>query len=142
MRKFIVSNPEKFKGNAEVYYNDLGTLCKIDVINTDMEPVTVSHFKQAVPATVGGMINGSAFGKSTTVIEGDFVVTFNMFWEAYCRKFNKKRCEPLWNKLDKVKQVKAYYGIAIYDKFLSKSGRFKCDPENYLRNELWENEYR
>ena len=34
-------------------------------------------------------------------------------------------------------------GIVKYDRFLAyKGNREKLDPENYLRNEAWENEWR
>ena len=49
----------------------------------------------------------------------------------------------LWNKLGKTEQVKAYYGITTYDKYLSReTWRGKVDPENYLRNQMWENEWK
>ena len=39
-------------------------------------------------------------------------------------------------------QVLAYMGVPAYDKFLKKEGyRSKADPETYLRNRYWENEY-
>ena len=76
------------------------------------------------------------------IVEDEFEVTFDMFWIAYNKKINRKRCEPIWNKLSKPKQVKAYYGVKSYDKYLKvESWRQKADPENYLRNEMWENEY-
>jgi hypothetical protein len=67
---------------------------------------------------------------------------YDMFWKAYNKKINNKRCIQLWNKMSKTKQVKAYYGITQYDKFLSKEDwRTKADPETYLRNEMFYNEW-
>jgi hypothetical protein len=66
-----------------------------------------------------------------------------MFWQRYDKKINRKRCEPLWEKLSKPKQVAAWAGIDAYNKFLqANSWRKKADPETYLRNEMWENEWK
>lgn len=142
MKRFLITSP-KFTGQAELQYNDKGTLCKIDLTQAAMEEIVVQHFKQAAPSTLHKLINGNCFSKDTIIVEADFEVTFDMFWEAYRKKINKLRCTPLWNKLTKVEQVSAYYGISTYDKYLHKeSWRTKQDPENYLRNKAWLNEYR
>jgi hypothetical protein len=66
-----------------------------------------------------------------------------MFWQLYDKKINRKRCEPLWDKLSKNKQVAAWAGINAYNKFLqANSWRKKADPESYLKNEMWENEWK
>ena len=79
---------------------------------------------------------------SAIVVEADFEVNFDMFWKAYNHKINKLRAVALWGKLSKTDQVKAYYGVAVYDKFLKKEGyRKKADPETYLRNKMYDNEY-
>lgn len=142
MKRFLITSP-KFTGQAELQYNDKGTLCKIDCTQAVMEEITIMHFKQAVPATLSKLISGRAFSSDTIIVEADFEVTFEMFWEAYRKKINKLRCIPLWNKLSKVEQVSAYYGISTYDKYLHReSWRTKQDPENYLRNKAWLNEYK
>lgn len=67
-----------------------------------------------------------------------------MFWKAYDVKVNKKRCIPIWDKLTKTQQVKAWAGIKKYDSYLKslKWSRPKADPDTYLRQEYWENEYK
>lgn len=143
MRRFIISNETKFSGNAEIWYNEKGTLCKIDCTQTNMEEVIILNFKQAIPASLNKLINGNAFSSETTIVEADLDITFDKFWEDYRKKINKVRCEPLWSKMSKVQQVAAYYGIGKYDKYLHKeSWRSKSDPESYLRNRMWENEWR
>jgi hypothetical protein len=108
-----------------------------------MDAATVYHFKNAIPPTIGHLVGGNAFSKNTTVVEVDFVITFEMFWQRYDKKINRKRCEPLWEKLSKPKQVAAWAGIDAYNKFLqANSWRKKADPETYLRNEMWENEWK
>lgn len=141
MKRFLITS-DKFTGTAELMYNERGTLIKIDMTQAQMCENTVVGFKRAVPQNLPLLIRNDWCSPGTTVVEADFEVTFEMFWNAYRLKVNKKRCTPLWDKLSKPKQVAAFYGISRYDKFLHKTGRYKLDPENYLRNETWENEYR
>jgi hypothetical protein len=142
MRKFLITSP-KFTGAAELLYNESGTLCKIDCTNTNMDEQVMQHFKQCCPVIVHRLINNSPFSSNTTVVEGDFEVNFQMFWDAYRNKVNRLRAEKLWNQLSKTEQVEAYYGISRYDKFLHRNDwRTKADPDTYLRNKYWQNEYK
>lgn len=143
MRKFLIESP-RFEGNAEILYNDQGTLMLIDLTNCVIDVDVVHHFKQSVPAEIKRVLDGTGFGPTTTVVEGAFEVTFEMFWKAYNKKINKIRAEKVWNSLSKVDQVRAYYGIKAYDKHLAtvEKYRAKADPETYLRNRYWENEWK
>lgn len=140
MRKFIITS-NKTPGQIELVYNEQGNICLIDLNNVKLNSQQFYWLAKTTPFSVD-LIEQCFNVDGITVIEGAFEVTFDMFWEKYNKKINKKRCYPLWNKLDKVKQVKAYLGIAKYDKFLTTTTRGKLDPENYLRNEAWENEWK
>lgn len=140
MRRFLITSP-KFSGQAEAIYNDADVLCKIDVTDTNMDAQTIFHFKKSVGHDIDNI--ATYFTKETTIIEAAFEVTFDMFWKKYNEKRNKARCILLWNKLNKTMEVQAYMGIDAYDKFLKREGwRNKADPETYLRNKYWENEYK
>jgi len=140
MRRFIITS-ELYNGHAEAIYKDNGMLCNIDLSGCDFNQAFTNSFKGKVPAHVGDIETAFDLTK-VTVIEADFEVTYEMFWKAYNKKINNKRCIALWQKLSKTKQVKAYYGIVAYNKYLSKeTWRSKADPETYLRNEMWENEW-
>ncbi len=141
MKRFFVTS-EKFMGTAELLYNEKGTLSKIDMTQANMDENAVVAFKRAVPHNLAILIRNEWCSTGTTVVEADLEVTFDMFWNLYDDKINKKRCIPLWNKLNKVQQVSAYYGISRYKKYLHKTGVFQLNPENYLRNETWENQYK
>jgi hypothetical protein len=113
------------------------------MFQAEMDAEIVLRFKDAIPVTVETLMTGNAFSKATTIVEADFTITFEMFWQRYDKKINRKRCEPLWNKLSKTKQVTAWAGIEAYNKFLQgNSWRVKADPETYLRNEMFENEWK
>lgn len=144
MNRYLITNPQKFSGTAELLYID-GCLKTIDVINTDIAPEVFKHFKSSVPVFESNL--QQQFGPDTTIVAAEFQVTFTMFWEAYAKtpgnratvKVNKKRAEKTWLKLSQSKQVKAWAGIAVYDKYLKKdSWRNKVDPDTYLTNETWE----
>jgi hypothetical protein len=141
MRRFLITSPA-FNGQAEVVYNKDGLLCTIDTRNAEMPIKTIEAFKLKIPVVLVNLQEVFANSKAT-IIEADFEVTFEMFWNKYDRKINRKRCMPLWDKLSKPDQVQAYYGIDAYDKYLKKeSWRSKCDPDKYLRDRYWENEWK
>ena len=143
MRRFLITTETNaYTGEAELVYKDDGMLCKINLENAQMNRAITSSFKKMVPDHVDDLAIVFANTKAV-VVEVDFDVTFEMFWEKYNRKINKSRCIALWNKLSKADQVKAFYGIDKYEKFLKKEHwRPKADPETYLRNQYWMNEYR
>lgn len=140
MKRFLITSP-KYTGQAEILYNDSGVLCKIDCTDTNMSNQIIHHFKTSVPAKVEDLQN--SFSSQTTIIEAEYEVSFDMFWKKYNKKINKSRCILLWGKLNKAQQVLAYFGIDQYDRYLKKeTWRGKADPETYLRNGYWENEYK
>ena len=140
MRRFVITSP-KYTGQAEVVYNAIGVLDKIDVSATNMNAPTVDAFKRCVSPLVETL--SERFTADTIIIEADFEVSFEMFWKKYNKKINKFRCIKIWDKMEKTMQVKAYFGIDAYHKYLKhESWRSKADPETYLRNQYWDNEYK
>lgn len=144
MRRFILTSPN-IKGSVEIVYNDNGLVTTVDFSPT--EPTYVSVRKALLERLARFPqlqdIEQIIAGTQGSITESDFEVTFEMFWNKYDKKINKARAIKLWEKLSKTDQVKAYYGIAAYDKYLHReSWRTKADPETYLRNRYWENEYK
>lgn len=142
MKRFLITSP-KYSGQAEVFYNAAGVLCKIDCSDTNMSAGLIDAFKRVVSPHVDDIANPNRFTGGTVIVEAEFEVSFEMFWKKYNKKINKSRCILLWGKLNKSVQVQAFFGVDGYDKYLKKeSWRNKADPETYLRNQYWENEYR
>lgn len=141
MKRFLITS-QKFAGTAEIFYNADGVLCKIDTTDTGMNALTIAAFKRTVSATVDEV--ASVFSPGTTIVEAEFTVSFEMFWKKYDKKINKVRCMKLWDKMNQTEQVQAFFGVDAYHKFLKKEswGRGKADPETYMRNKYWENEYK
>jgi len=141
MRRFLITSPA-WQGNAELLFDDSEKLVMLSVQDTNITPVTLLVFKEKAPVTIHEM--KSAFeGTKVTIVEADFEVSFEMFWKKYNKKINKFRCIKIWDKMEKTMQVKAYFGIDAYHKYLKhESWRSKADPETYLRNQYWDNEYK
>ena len=142
MRLFKITNP-KFQGEVDVLYND-NSLSKIDFANARMNFDVQQSLKTKIPVTLEAFSTGTWCGNDTTIVEANYEILFKDFWVAYDKKINKIRAENIWDKLTPTKKIKALIGVKPYDKFLKKEqwGRAKADPENYLRNEMWENEYK
>jgi hypothetical protein len=141
MRRFIITS-HAFKGQAELIFKEDNTLCKIDVTDTDMPAKIIQAFKSMAPVYVD-QIEAAFAATKATVVEADFEVSFDMFWKKYNKKINKFRCIKLWEKMEITMKVNAYFGIDAYTKHLkyNEAWRTKADPETYLRNQYWENEY-
>jgi len=141
MRRFLITS-SAFTGEADILYDGDGRLVKLDLIATNMPAAIVNIFKEKVPGQIERLETAFTPG-SVTIVETSYEVTFEMFWNKYDYKVNKKRCEPLWSKLSKASQVEAYIGVDAYNKFLKGTGwRKKADPEKYLRDHYWENEWK
>lgn len=143
MRLFNITHP-KYTGTVKVVYGITGQIQKIDFSAAQIPADIIGGLKRAIPVNVAGIEAGEGFGTEAVIVEAAFEMTFDMFWTAYDKKINKLRADNLWRKLSKADQVLAYTGIAAYDKFLKESnwGRAKADPETYLRNRMWENEWK
>jgi hypothetical protein len=141
MKRFLITSPA-WRGTAEIIYKFDGTLCTINLSDTNMYFMAVDLFKHTVPSNLSDL-ETAFINRKVTIVEANFEATFDMFWKAYNKKINRKRAEELWNKLPKEQQVLAWAGVAAYDKYLKVNDwRSKADPETYLRNRYWENEYR
>lgn len=141
MRRFIITSP-KFTGSVELIYNSDGMLDGIDFSKLPSNPFNRNRFKEVIPIALANL--ETAFKETLcTIVEAAFEITFDMFWSRYNKKINKSRCLPLWDKLNKTEQVKAWQGIEGYEAFLKATPwRTKCDPETYIRNKMWENEWK
>lgn len=141
MKQFILTHP-KLQGQIVLQYNDAETLQLVDMTEVAMQAEGIGRFLQKVPTQIAQLWPYTAqFG--TTIVESTFEISFDVFWKRYNKKINRIRALKLWDKLNTTEQIAAYYGIPKYDAYLKKeSWRSKADPETYLRNKYWENEYK
>lgn len=144
MIKFVVTSPG-FVGEFHLVYGDDRRLLQLDMLPAELRPEQIEYIKNRVPVIYDEPTFIQSFGKANLeFIPSDFEITFEMFWAKYRKKINKGRCLVLWRNLKQVDQVKAYFGITVYDNFLSSLpyARAKVDPERYLRDRAWENEWK
>ena len=92
-------------------------------------PLNIERLKE-VATKIGGALQ---------VIPTD--LTFLKFWNAYKKKINRYRAEPLWKKLSDADKAECIMSIPAYESFLIRSPRGKLDPENYLKKRSWENNW-
>jgi len=140
MRKFLITGG-KYTGHIALLYDADEQLVVVDMSEARLSREQKRYLLGRLPLQVADM---PAFGQvlPLTIVESSYEVTFEMWWAAYAKKINKARCLPLWGKLSKADQVKAWAGIKKYDAYLKReSWRSKADPETYLRARMWENEY-
>lgn len=140
MRLFNIYNP-KYKGEIQVLYGEL-QLLRFDCSNAQINNETLGAFKKMLPVTLAEFLLGKWCSASTSVVEADYEVSFLDFWAAYNKKINKIRAENHFNRLNKMERIKALNGIKPYEKYLKDNNwRSKADPETYIRNKMWDNEY-
>ncbi len=68
-------------------------------------------------------------------------IGFDVFWSTYDKKINKKRAEPLYNKLSDADKMKAITTIKPYQKYCERVKRGIADPEKYLRDLYFETDW-
>ena len=143
MRLFKITSPN-WKGEVELVYNEAGKLVRMSFEGCEIErhEAVVEKFKLVVPVKVD-LLEAAFASTSAVVVEAGFSVSFDMFWDKYNLKLNRIRCEKLWDKLSKTDQVKAFYRIDAYDKYLKgKDWLSKLNPDSYLRDKRWNDEYK
>lgn len=138
MKKYQITS-DRFPGYVELIYNE-NRLMSATFANAELDETTARQFIRSIAWHEEKVADG--FGGNTKIVASDVEITFEMFWKAYDKKINKARCVLLWNKLSKADQAAAYVGVRPYNKYLFENKwRSKADPETYLRNRYWENEY-
>lgn len=137
MRKFLISNP-KYQGTIELVY-DSAKLYSISFAGAVIDPEVMNAFKKVVPVTLGAFLGGTWATGATQVVEADFDLPFETFWNEYGNKVNRKRAEALWLKLNKTERLAAWQGVKKYKAYLNGLDwkRNPADPDTYLRNKYW-----
>lgn len=66
-------------------------------------------------------------------------VSFDEFWDAYDKKINPKKCEPMWNKLSDKDRLAIMAYIPKY-KQSQPDKQYRKNPQAFLGNRGWEDE--
>jgi hypothetical protein len=140
MKRYLIQSP-RYTGSVEVIYNN-GILQVLDISNTNMaRPSMIEAFIKKVSVEECYLANG--WVDNVTIIPADVEITFKMFWDKYNNKVNKLRATKIWERMPLAEQVAAYCNIQKYFTYLKKNDwRGQQDPDTYLRNKTYLNEYK
>ena len=72
-------------------------------------------------------------------IKDNNTVSFDIFWDLYDKKVDRKTCEPKWNKLSETDKKAALEYIPKYKEAEPRKA-FRKNPETFLNRRAWENE--
>ena len=143
MKRIIITST-KFQGEVICIYAETLLLVSIDFLNTDLSAEQRAWFKGRIPAKLFAEFHQCFQGVPVDVVMEGYEITFEMFWEAYNEKINRERCLKRWNGMSKADRQKAYAGVAAYDRHLARQswGKNKANPDTYLRDKYWNNEWK
>lgn len=136
MIKYVMTSP-KFEGKILFGFRD-GFLAYFENQST-LPELGIRWLFTNFPFMIDNMedLRGKISGK-LELMPTD--LSFDAFWEAYAKKVNRKRCEPLWKKLSDAERMTCLQSIPAYNSYLKRMGnRAKLDPENYLKREAFQN---
>ena len=143
MKKLILTSSQ-FTGEIHVLYFD-SKLVQFDLQQAEITDIQIDFLKKRVPVefvNIESFIN-SFESKTLIVIEEGYKVSFEEFWNKYNQKRNKERAIKLWDKLSVADQVKAFIGLTPYKSFLRLNPwRTIKEPDTYLKERSWENEWK
>lgn len=140
MRLFQLSS-KKFTGHVTLLYDKFDKLISASFENAELSVSQTRGLLYALPVEIVEMEALLERFPQARLVEGSFHITFEAFWEKYGKKINQMRCIPLWNKLVPADVVGAFYGVDPYRAYCKRENRKLADPETYLKNRYWENEY-
>lgn len=76
------------------------------------------------------------------VIEQDFEITWELFYEHYPKKRNPDRAVKFWNGMTRTEKALAYRGVFGYKKYCAINTWYTpVLPERYLKERFYEEDY-
>lgn len=138
MKKMILTSP-KYTGQITFGYSDTGQLLfyhnECDLDHTKLEwllPNLPIYETQLLTLKI--KLQG-------TLIEAQIDISFDAFWDAYKIKHNRKRAEPLYQKLSDQDKTIAILKIKSYQQYCANKSRGIADPEKYLRDRFFDTDW-
>jgi len=127
----------KFTGEVMFGYDHNGDLIYYN--NEINDEVVVKWMKRFIPIDINELQSFKTKVQAT-VTEVPEDLTFDRFWNAYDKKINRKRAEPIFKKLTDGEKMQAIVRIKAYQEYCHYKHRAIADPEKYLR-ELFETDW-
>lgn len=145
MLKFKLTRDD-ISGALYLVYNDAGIICVVDASESKLGVASMERLFAIVPRRidVNNLIQSLApLAEKFTIVEIPADLSFDRFWEVYNHKVNRKRCLPLYAKLEDSDKFLAIIKIKDYRAYLSRvQWRSAVDPERWLRDRMFETEWK
>lgn len=137
MKKYILTSP-KFKGQVTFGYDHNGDI--VFYSNEIADEVVVKWMKRFLPVDEDAL-EWFKTKVQATIREVPEDLSFDRFWEIYDKKINRKRAEPLYDKLTDAEKMLAIVKIKAYFDYCQIKKRGVADPEKYLRERYFETDW-
>jgi len=134
---------EKFTGSVALFYEN-GMLACIDLRDTNMNRRGRHWLFKNAPVSEEGLLAFSKLLTHTKITEEAVTVSLEDFKREYPYKRNNHLLPPIWNKMNKSEQMKAYLAAREYRKYCDRESRW-YKPKiaaAWLRAKEWMNDWR
>lgn len=140
MTKYIFTS-ERFTGSVVFGYDDEFNVLTYYKVEAEMNDKQLSYLLSNLPFH---KVNIAGFAKAVKGVlqEEPADISFDAFWDAYDKKVNRKRAEPIYKKLADQERLMAIVAIKAYKKYCGQSGRAIADPEKFLRDRYFDTDWR
>jgi hypothetical protein len=112
MRRFIITS-ERIVSEIEVWYNFDGMLCRIDLVNTNLDYKKTQYLLQNLSPDVE-QFKGMLSGASLVIKEVPFALTLDDFKREYPYSRNFHLLATRWSTLNAKEHVRAYFAAIDY----------------------------
>jgi len=92
--------------------------------------------KEIVTETVTETVQETVIVNTTAIVANDNHIAFEIFWQRYPKKTEKKACSEWWKK-NPDKHAAALKGLEWYAVCKRVRDRYALDPIRYLNREIW-----
>ncbi|PCI11890.1 MAG: hypothetical protein COB73_00875 [Flavobacteriaceae bacterium] len=131
-----------FTGVMVFKYDLNGILVAFELQDADeLKPVQVKWLFSHFPYKENEISHFRAI-RNFTVTEGDFDLTFDMFWDAYKHKVKREMSVKAWSKLSGSDKMKALVNIKHYDGYLARKRNMeKAHASTYLNQKYFNDQW-
>ena len=137
MKKYILTSP-KFTGQVIFGYDENGHL--VFYHNEIPDKVVIVWMKRYLPLDEAALADFKTKIRAT-IVEVPEDLSFDRFWNFYDKKINRKRAEPLFEKLNAAEKIQAIVRVKAYKDYCYYTHRGIADPEKYLRVRFFDTDW-
>jgi len=139
MEKYILTTT-KIEGEITFGYNSTGYLVYF-TMPENLDDNTSRALLKNLPR-VTEELERITTGRDVKIQKVPEDLSFDKFWRVYDKKINRKRAEPLYNKLKDGEKMLAMMRVADYKDACSRLKRGVADPEKYIRDAYFETDWK